>query len=263
MTKVFTVSDRQIAFDFVLSIAKECGKVVSLVQVGSGATGYKDERSDLDFVIALDSNDSMLEVMDFVHQKISEKFDIVYFKQQENRHLQCYFLNNLLEIDIGFGCYKQAAAWKPDFKVIFDNSGVVEEKMIQSRQWMDNSIYGEKQKKDIDFACEQSWMRMMHAAVAIKRGKIFRAIGELDFVRNMYIDLLGDRYRLESKMNREVDNLPQEEKDAIKSTFVTSENPKELWESLLNLTDLIYKELEGQKIPVTKEMLLEYYKDLR
>ena len=81
----------------------------------------------------------------------------------------------------------------------------------------------------------------MHAAVAIKRGKIFRAIGELDFVRNMYIDLLGDRYRLESKMNREVDNLPQEEKDAIKSTFVTSENPKELWESLLNLTDLIYK----------------------
>ena len=54
----------------------------------------------------------------------------------------------------------------------------------------------------------------------------------------------------------------QEEKDAIKSTFVTSENPKDLWKSLLNLTDLIYKELEGQKIPVTKEMLLEYYKDL-
>ena len=63
-------------------------------------------------------------------------------------------MNNLLEIDIGFGCYEQAAAWKPDFKVIFDNSGVVEEKMIQSRQWMDNSIYGEKQKNDIDFADE-------------------------------------------------------------------------------------------------------------
>ena len=96
MTNIFTVQDRQNIFDFILLIAKECSKIVSLVQVGSGAIGYKDERSDLDFVIALDSNDSMLEVMDFVHQKISEKFDIVYFKQQENRHLQCYFLNNLL-----------------------------------------------------------------------------------------------------------------------------------------------------------------------
>ena len=54
MTKIFTVQDRQIAFDFVLSIAKECGKVVSLVQVGSGAFGYNDARSDFDFVIALE-----------------------------------------------------------------------------------------------------------------------------------------------------------------------------------------------------------------
>lgn len=63
---------------------------------------------------------------------------------------------------------------------------------------MDDSIYGNKQKKDIETACATVWARMMHAAVAIYRNNFLRAIGELDVVRRAYIDLLGDRYRLES-----------------------------------------------------------------
>lgn len=263
MENIFSVKDRQEVFDFVLNLVKKHNKIVSLVQVGSGAFGYNDNRSDLDFVIALDTNDSMLEVMEYVSQKIKEKYNVIFFSQQENRHLQCFVLSNLLEIDIGYGGYEYAAAWKPAFKVIFDNSGVVEQKMIKSREWMDNSIYGEKQKKDIDLACEQSWMRLMHAAVAINRGNFFRAVGEIDFVRNLYINLLGNRFKLEGKMNREIDKLPEIEKSAIKSTFITGESSEELWKSLLNLTELIYKELENCVLPVKKEMIYEYYKELK
>lgn len=263
MENIFSVKDRQEVFDFVLNLVKKHNKIVSLVQVGSGAFGYNDERSDLDFVIALDTNDSMLEVMEYVSQKIKEKYNVIFFSQQENRHLQCFVLSNLLEIDIGYGGYEYAAAWKPAFKVIFDNSGVVEQKMIKSREWMDDSIYGEKQKKDIDLACEQSWMRLMHAAVAINRGNFFRAVGEIDFVRNLYINLLGNRFKLESKLNREIDKLPEIEKSAIKSTFITGESSEELWRCLLNLTELIYKELEDYDLPVKKEMIYEYYKELK
>jgi hypothetical protein len=88
-------------------------------------------------------------------------------------------------------------------------------------------------------------------------------IGELEYVRKLYIDLLGDRYRLESNLNREIDRLPEVEKAAIRSTFITNENPSELWERLMNLTDLVYKELEGYSIPVTKELLREYFKGLK
>lgn len=263
MENIFSVKDRQEVFDYVLNLVKKHNKIVSLVQVGSGAFGYNDDRSDLDFVIALDINDSMLEVMEYVSQKIKEKYNVIFFSQQENRHLQCFVLSNLLEIDIGYGGYEHAAAWKPAFKVIFDNSGVVEEKMIKSREWMDNSIYDEKQKKDIDLACEQSWMRLMHAAVAINRGNFFRAVGEIDFVRNLYINLLGNRFKLESKLNREIDKLPEIEKSAIKSTFITGESSEELWRCLLNLTELIYKELEDYDLPVKKEMIYEYYKELK
>ncbi len=91
----------------------------------------------------------------------------------------------------------------------------------------------------------------MHAAVAIHRGNLFRAVGELEYVRKLYIDLLGDRCKLESSLNREIDRLPEKEKDAIRSTFVTGENPAALWTSLLNLTKLVYQELEGQSVPVT------------
>ena len=47
MEKIFSIQDRQNAFDYVLSAAKGCDRIIALVQVGSGATGYRDERSDL------------------------------------------------------------------------------------------------------------------------------------------------------------------------------------------------------------------------
>lgn len=263
MNEVFSVEDRRAAFDFVLSAAMACSKIISLVQVGSGATGYHDERSDLDFVIALDTGDSMPEIMEYMRRQISGKYDLLYYAQDEARHLQVFLLFNLLEIDIGYGGYEHAAALKPAFKVLYDRSGIVEEKMIQSREWMDRQIYENKRKKDLELACRSAWMRLMHAAVAIHRGRFFRAMGELESVRNLYIDLLGDRYRLESNLNREIDRLPEEEKAVIRSTFVSGKNADELWDSLIKLTDLLYREIEDSPVPVSRERLKAYYKGLR
>ncbi len=261
MSGIFSVADRQEVFEYILSITKECEKIIALCQVGSGAKGYHDEKSDLDFVIALDKNESMPEVMEYMNQKITARYALTYFKQMPERRLQCYVLENLLEIDLGFGGYEGAAAWKPAFKVLFDHSGVVEEKMIRSREWMDDNIFVNKTKKDIETIVDSFWARLMHAAVAIYRGNTFRAMRELEFVRRQYLDLIGDRYRLESAVNRELDRLPEEEKNAIRSTFVTGESKEELVNALLNLTDRIYRELEGHDIPVSQEMLLEYFKE--
>ena len=146
MGKVFSVQDRQAAFEYIRSVAAECGRIVALVQIGSGVNGYHDEYSDLDFVIALDSGDAMAEVMSYMHQKISGEYRLPFFNQDESRHLQCFLLSNLLEIDIGYGAYEHAAAWKPAFRVLYDRSGVVEEKMVRSRAWMDEDIWREAEK---------------------------------------------------------------------------------------------------------------------
>lgn len=138
---------------------------------------------------------------------------------------------NLLEIDIGYGGYQHAAAIKPGFKVIYDKSGTVEDKMNQSREYMDDRIFGDKYKKDVESIQNSFWLHLMHAAVAVNRGNTLRAIGELEFVRNQYIDLLGNRYRLESAFNREMDNLPEDAKDNIRSLF--SERKPISWRSFL------------------------------
>ena len=263
MGSVFSTEDRQNTFEWIVSAARECAKIVALVHVGSGAYGYLDERSDLDFVIALDSAASMTEVMNYMHQRISEIFQPVFFTQNESRRLQVYLLQNMLEIDMGYGSYEHAAALKPAFRVLYDRSGTVEEKMIRSREWMDAGIFGEKQKKDQEQACSSVWMYLMHAAVAIYRKQYFRAIGEMDCARMHCMDLLGDRYRLESRRNREMDRLPEEEKTALRSTFPAGETPAELWEALDHLTSLAYRELEGCSVPVTEDMLFGYYRGLR
>ena len=263
MGDVFSVKDRQNTFDDIVSAAKECDKIISLVQIGSGAVGYHDEKSDLDFVVALDSGDSMPEVMDFMHQRISDKYDVLWFKQDESRHIQVYVLKNLLEIDIGYGGYLNAAALKPNFKVIYDKSGTVEAKMTGSREFIDDRIFGDKFKKDIESVRDTFWFHLMHAAVAVNRGNYLRAIGELEFVRNQYIDLLGDCYRLESRYNHDMDNLPEEVKDKIRSTYVVSENPQDMWKNIYNLTHLLYKELEDYEVPVSQELLLGYYNSFK
>ena len=263
MGKVFSVQDRQAVFEFIRSIAAECDRIVALVQVGSGANGFHDEHSDLDFVVALDSGKSMPEVMEYMHREISAKYELAFFTQDESRHLQNYILSDLLEIDLGYGTYEHAAALKPAFKVLFDHSGIVEEKMVRSREWMDDSIYSDKQKKDIEKARNVVWFFLMHAAVAIHRGNCFRAVGEMEAARALYIDLIGDRYRLESSRNREIDRLPEAERAAVRSTYAVGESPSELWTALLNLTELVYKELDGVDVPVTQEMLRDYYAGLR
>ena len=53
----------------------------------------------------------------------------------------------------------------------------------------------------------------------------------------LYIHLYGQL--------REIDNLPGIERTAIRSTFAAGESQSELWTALLNLTALVYKELEG------------------
>ena len=263
MFPVFTPEERESVLNFILSVCKENDRIVSLIQVGSGAIGYHDARSDLDFVVALDKNESMSEVMDYLHGKIGEKYELTYFKQVEAAHLQVYLLPDLLEIDIGFGGYEGAAARKPAFKVLYDRTGVVEGKMTASRAWMDNVLYGDKRKKDMALAADSAWAHLMHAAAAIDRGNYFRFLGETELVRRMYIDLLGDRHYLESGANKETDALPEKEKQALKSTYTVSEVREEQWKALMNLTELLYEELQGTQTPVTKEMLKAYYAEIR
>ena len=63
---LFSIADRKNVMDYIISFTEQNEHIVALVAVGSGSYGFYDELSDLDFVIAIDSDENMEIVMEYV-----------------------------------------------------------------------------------------------------------------------------------------------------------------------------------------------------
>ncbi|NLM56895.1 MAG: hypothetical protein GX192_05555 [Clostridiales bacterium] len=260
---LFSVEERKRIMDYIISFTKSYEHIVALVAVGSGSYGFYDELSDLDFVIAIDSNENMEMVMEYVKSQLDKCLNYIYFKQSPQKRLQVYLSDNYLEIDIGYGAYTSAAATKKHWKVLFDKSETVEKAMRTS--W-EGKIANENETNELSqrlAECSDSvWHNLMLAAVAIKHGQYWRAYTELEFVRKWLIELLCYRYSLDSDRNREVDKLPEAELSVLNKTLVSSLNKDALWRSLDALVDAVYTELEsyGERacIIVNRQQVNEY-----
>ena len=63
---LFSITDRKNVVDYIISFTEHNEHIVALVAVSSGSYGFYDELSDLDFVIAIDSDENMEMVMEYV-----------------------------------------------------------------------------------------------------------------------------------------------------------------------------------------------------
>jgi len=262
---IFNIADRKNIMDYIISFAEQSEHIMALVAVGSGSFGYIDELSDLDMVVAIDCDENMETVMEYVAARLNQRLDFIYFKQMPQRRLQVYIGDNFLEIDIGYSVYASAAATQKNWKVLFDKTGTMDE--ILQKSW---EKYESEQKADnrrLVECSDMAWHYFMHAAVAIKRGHYWRAIAELEIARNLYIGLLGLRYSLITKRGRDVDKLPEIELNILKKTFVSSFAPDALWNNLTALVDAVYTELEryGEQacVTVNRQQINDYINAVR
>lgn len=197
-----------------------------------------------------------------MHRFLLERHSPIYFKQVPQRGLQVFVSSEFLEVDIGYGAYAYAAAFKKDWKVLFDKSGTVDEKMRLSWQKHESASNDDEYGKLRAECADTVWHNLMHAATAIKRGQLLRAMSELELSRGIYIGLLGCRCARDIKRGRDLDKLPQKEKDELKRTLVFALSPDALWEILFALADAIYTELErgGEQahISVNRAQVTEY-----
>ena len=258
---LFSVTYRKSIMDYIISFTEQNEHIVALIAVGSGSFGYNDELSDLDMVVAIDSNKNMETVMEYVALQLKKRLNFIYFQQMPQRRLQVYLSDNYLEIDIGYGAYTDAAAFKKNWKVLFDKTGTIDEKMCNS--WEENKIIQtNEQNKKLAECSDVAWHKLMLSAIAIKRRNYWRAVVELEYVRNLYIGLLGYRYSLETNQGRDVDNLPETQLSILKKTLVSNFTQDALWLNLTNLADAVYTELErhGERacITVNRQQVNEY-----
>jgi len=257
---VFSPLDREGVRDYIISLCHACEHIVALVAVGSGAYGYTDELSDLDFVIALDHDDNMETVMYYVSDKLKEQYQFLYFKQAPERRLQVYLCDNYLEIDIGYGAYTRAAAFRPHWKVLFDKSGTVHDAMQRSWERIQNTPNTASYERALAECANTAWYYMMEAATAIKRGRHFHAAAVMELARKLYIDVLGCRYGVDTNKGKDLDSLPTSVLDDLQHTLVFCLESDALWQSLLSLVDVVYTELEQSAacVCLNRSQLLEY-----
>lgn len=259
---VFNTTDRKNIMDYIVSVTEQNEHILALIAVGSGSFGYIDELSDLDMVVALDSNENMETVMEYVASQLNKRLNFIYVKQVTQRRLQVYLNDNFLEIDIGYGAYASAAATKKNWKVLFDKIGTMDENMSISWEKYERTPKTDEHRKKLTECSDVVWHNLMHSAVAIKRKQYWRAVAELDLARNLFIGLLGCRYSLDTSRGRDVDKLPEAELAVLKNTLVSNFTQDALWFNLTELTDAIYTELEryGERacITINRQQVNEY-----
>lgn len=259
---MFHEIERRDVMDYIVSVAEENEHIVALITVGSGAFGYTDALSDLDMVVAIDKDENMEHVMDYIHAQLNKRLNFIYQKQALERRLQVYVSDHYLEIDIGYGAYTRAAAHRKDWKVIFDKTGTVDERMRNSWIKHENEPKLDRYNQKLAECADSVWHHLMHAAVAIKRRQPWRAAAEIEIARNLLIELLGCRYGLDTSRNRDVDKFPETVLAMLHKTLVSNLEQESLWINLLTLTDAVYTEFErsGEQahIPVNRCQVNEY-----
>jgi len=264
---LFTAIERESIKDFFVKLTQNNDNNLSLILVGSGATGFTDELSELDFYVVIDADENISKTMTYVYEGINKHMQIIAFQQMLQRGLQVYILENYLEIDIGYATIDKVTARRGRWKIIFDKIGSIEDDMKKS--WEQNSKgnrgkthYVNMDEKLSEYAGD-IWHYLFGAALAIKRKEFWRGIGEMDIARNMLIEIKGLRLSLEAKRYRDVDNFPSADLSAVHKTIPSCLSQEKLTENLYCLVGAIYDELEMhyEKFIVIKRRQVEEYID--
>jgi predicted nucleotidyltransferase len=177
---LFTPEERDAAAAQLLELLRQDARVRRAELSGSGTEGYTDRWSDVDLFVTVADGVDQREVADSWIAQVYEALPVLHHFAVAfgDHHVRGFLLENLLEIDIGF----QPAS---------------EEK----REWP-----GPDAESEAGFA----WHDSLHAAVAVARGRPWRAQYYVGLLRWRTLTLATDRLGLEFSEYKDVDDLPDE-----------------------------------------------------
>jgi len=248
--QIFTPKAREAAKEYLIALAAENTNIIAGVLLGSASYGYVDEWSDIDFCVVVDEEDSIEKAMLHMSEGVKAYSPILCFGQLTQRRLQIYLLDNYLELNISFRPKGNIGINKGVWQVVLDKSGKIEMEVENSWVAHQETQKEKAQSQDVHEKVKsyanETWHFLFHCAIAIKRKKYWRTIGELDIVRNRLVELKGLRYAIDTGRYRGVDNLPEHELKIIQMTMAIDTSWEGLAQCLNVLADAIYDELEAQ-----------------
>ena len=184
---------------------------------GSGAEGYRDRWSDVDLLVTVHDGIDQLEVADEWVPRLYGALPVLhhYAVAFGDEHVRGFLLENLLEVDLGFSPARTSE--------------------------------GEWPGPDADGEAGFAWHDVVHAAVAIARGRLWRAQYYIGLLRWRTLALATARFGLLLDEYKDVDDLRPEILRPLEDALPRSLEPDELRRALSAATTAFLNELRSAR----------------
>ena len=259
---IFTEGYRAEVLEQITDFLKSCKSVLSVIVVGSGANGFRDQLSDIDLTVVVDDKTDTDAFLAEYQAYLNETFRVMINHRVPGRPLTVAMFDNFLEIDMSAVILNQLCAVKDSWRVVFDRTDSAEKIMQETFKSRLSADSSERKNNEYQVAAWGFWHYIIYASIAIRRNDLWRASWEMGYLRDTAIGLLGLEYGVETKRNRDVKLFPDEMLQRLQKTMPFDFNQETFSIALKNMTDLIYDILEkhfdknGLEFP--REKMIEF-----
>lgn len=235
----FTPESRQDTLRILEEAFRSDSRIVGLVLVGSGAHGFADQYSDLDLVVAVSEDEDSLAVFGEWDDRIRGALPVLSrFSSIRAARVGLYgfVLRDCLEVDISFQPVSLLTARSPNWQVIFDTTGTLEDRLAASWDEQDTRDVASEYLRVL----ESIWHYVMHAATAVERDHLWRALHYVVQVRERAVELEGLRSGHNTYLFREAHLIPQDRLAPLASALPASLTAPELLRALKVATECFF-----------------------
>ena len=237
----YSPATRESTLNRLLTVLRSDQRIAGVLVVGSGAEGFEDVYSDIDLCAVTTSVDDVRPAFQEWGVKIGEMLPVFHSVESvrgANIYLWILLLENFLEIDLCFLCLDDLHARRNRWKTVFDRSGRIEG--IMQSSWKN------RPKPNLEetyrYRLGSIWHYISYAAVAVQRDQPWRAVYEIEQIRNQTIELRGLREELETKRFRHVDQMSEDFLTSLEQTLVLSLRSVDLMNALRAATACFFRE---------------------
>ena len=241
--KLYNIQSRQETLEKLREALQADLRIGGALLVGSGAHGFKDEFSDIDLAVVVSEKQDVLTVFKDWDVIIRELLPVLWsFADIRGPEVGLYgfLLEDFLEVDISFQPLSMLTARSPNWKVLFDRTGQIEERLHASE--------GENLEPDLETLytrrLDSIWHYVTNTAVSIKRGHLWRARHYLEEIRNRTIELKGLGENGQALPIGGVDHLPADWLAVLEGTIPMQLTCDELVRALHAATDSFFEVAE-------------------
>ncbi|KRG14869.1 hypothetical protein ACA30_09355 [Virgibacillus soli] len=262
---MYNNEERELLKQKIEHFSKQLDEVQGLLLVGSGATGYRDQYSDLDLLVVVNNSQKVLTVQNKLQTYLHTQYRILeekVYQHEPDIFVTCFLFNNYLGLDLGIWSLNKLRATKPNWLVLFDRDpNKLEKKLVQSLKIHTHQNLEEMIEDSLTFI----WQFFRSSAIAIKRQQYIQAIREIDFIRCHIIRFICQKHHIHDDFEKSIDHITDPHVQKLQRTYEVKLEQYSMQQLLRDVLSLYFSVINISESAIQlkqQEMLDEFIRDL-